>query len=407
MHIIDELKERGYFEQATFEDELRELLDKEQVKFYVGFDATADSLTIGHFIQLMVMMRMQRAGHIPVALLGAGTTMIGDPSGRSDMRTMMTKEKIDHNAECFKKQLEKFIDFSDGKAILENNADWLLDLKFLPFLREIGSHFSVNKMLQTDAYKNRMEKGLTFLEFSYMLMQSYDFLELYRRHGVKLEMGGSDQWSNILGGYDLVRKIENDKVYAMTFKLLTTADGVKMGKSQKGAVWLDENKTPPYDLFQYMRNVEDESVEKFLLMLTFLPTEECKRLGALKDQEINKAKEILAYEVTKIIHGKEKADQALEAARALFSQGQSSENMTTTEMDKDTFQEGIGILELFTRLKLTKSNSEARQVLKQGGLALNGQKIEDPKYLVSLKDFENKELILKKGKKVYHRVICK
>lgn len=407
MHIIDELKERGYFEQATFEDELRELLDKEQVKFYIGFDATADSLTIGHFIQLMVMMRMQRAGHIPVALLGAGTTMIGDPSGRSDMRTMMTKEKIDHNAECFKKQLEKFIDFSDGKAILENNAGWLLDLKFLPFLREIGTHFSVNKMLQTDAYKNRMEKGLTFLEFSYMLMQSYDFLELYRRHGVKLEMGGSDQWSNILGGYDLVRKIENNKVYAMTFKLLTTADGVKMGKSQKGAVWLDENKTPPYDLFQYMRNVEDESVEKFLLMLTFLPTEECKRLGALKDQEINKAKEILAYEVTKIIHGKEKADQALEAARALFSQGQSSENMTTTEMDKDTFQEGIGILELFTSLKLTKSNSEARQLLKQGGLALNGQKIEDPKYLVSLKDFENKELILKKGKKVYHRVICK
>ena len=282
-NIFEELVDRGYFEQATYVEELKELLSKERVKFYVGFDATADSLTIGHFIQIMVMKRMQNYGHIPIALLGGGTTMIGDPSGRSDMRMVMTEEQINHNAQRFFEQLSRFIDFSDGNAIIENNKDWLLDLNFIRFMKEVGVHFSVNKMLTCDAYKNRMEKGLTFFEFSYMLMQSYDFLYLYRKHGCKLQLGGSDQWSNILGGYDLVRKLEQDKVYAMTFKLLTTADGVKMGKSQKGAVWLDEEKTSPYELFQYMRNVDDRDVEKFLLMLTFLPTEKCRELGKYKE----------------------------------------------------------------------------------------------------------------------------
>lgn len=404
MNVFDELQERGYLEQATFEDELKELLEKESVTFYVGFDATADSLTLGHLVQLMVMMRMQRAGHKPIALLGAGTTLIGDPSGRSDMRSMMTKETIDHNAECFRKQISKFIDFSDGKGFIENNADWLLDFKLLPFLREIGTHFSVNHMLSLDAYKNRMEKGLTFFEFSYMLMQSYDFLHLYRKHGCKLEMGGSDQWSNILGGYDLVRKLENDKVYAMTFNLLTTADGVKMGKSMKGAVWLDENKTPPYEMFQYMRNVDDRDVEKFLLQLTFLPTEECKRLGALEGAEINKAKEILAFEVTKLVHGEEEAKKALEAARSLFESGVSSENMLSTSLERNIFEEGIGILDLLTKLGLTASNSEGRRLVDQGGISLNGKKVEDNKLMIDLDHFENNELIIKKGKKVYHKV---
>ncbi|MDO5717613.1 MAG: tyrosine--tRNA ligase [Tissierellia bacterium] len=407
MNIIDELKERGYFEQATFEDELRELFEKERVTFYIGFDATADSLTIGHFIQIMVMMRMQRHGHRPIALLGGGTTMIGDPSGRTDMRSMMTKETIDHNAECFFNQFKRFLDFSDDKAIIDNNANWLLDLKFLPFMREIGTHFNVNSMLALDSYKNRLKDGLTFFEFSYMLMQSYDFLVLYRKYGCKLQMGGSDQWSNILGGYDLVRKLENDKVYAMTFKLLTTADGKKMGKSQKGAIWLDENKTPPYDLFQYIRNVDDRDVEKFLLILTFLPTEECKRLGRLEGEKINHAKEILAYEVTKIIHGEEKAGEALKASKSLFESGKSSESLPTSELDSAIFESGIGILDLLTKLELTKSNGEARRLISQGGVSLNGEKVNDISLIVGSDDFKDDELIVKKGKKVFHRVIVK
>ena len=406
-NVFDELVERGYFEQATYEDELRELLGKEPVKFYIGFDATADSLTIGHFIQIMVMMRMQRHGHIPVALLGGGTTLIGDPSGRSDMRTIMTKETINHNAQCFYNQFQRFIDFEDGKAIIANNADWLLDLNFLDFMREIGVHFNVNQMLTLDAYKNRMKDGLTFFEFSYMLMQSYDFLKLYRDYGVKLQMGGSDQWSNILGGYDLVRKLEQDKVYAMTFKLLTTAQGVKMGKSQKGAVWLDEKKTSPYELFQYMRNEDDLDVEKFLLMLTFLPTDECKRLGALEGSKINEAKEILAYEITKLVHGEEEAKKALETSKSLFEGHVADENMPTTEMEKAVFEEGIGILNLLTNLELTKSNGEARRLVKQNGVKLNGETVADFKKEITLDDFKDGEIIIQKGKKVFQKVKIK
>lgn len=406
-NVFDELVERGYFEQATYEDELRELLGKEPVKFYIGFDATADSLTIGHFIQIMVMMRMQRHGHIPVALLGGGTTLIGDPSGRSDMRSIMTKETINHNAQCFYNQFQRFIDFEDGKAIIANNADWLLDLNFLDFMREIGVHFNVNQMLTLDAYKNRMKDGLTFFEFSYMLMQSYDFLKLYRDYGVKLQMGGSDQWSNILGGYDLVRKLEQDKVYAMTFKLLTTAQGVKMGKSQKGAVWLDEKKTSPYELFQYMRNVDDLDVEKFLLMLTFLPTDECKRLGALEGSKINEAKEILAYEITKLVHGEEEAKKALETSKSLFEGHVADENMPTTEMESAVFEEGIGILNLLTNLELTKSNGEARRLVQQNGVKLNGETVADFKKEITLEDFKDGEIIIQKGKKVFQKVKIK
>lgn len=406
-NVFDELIERGYFEQATFQDELKELLGKERVPFYIGFDATADSLTIGHFIQIMVMMRMQAHGHIPVALLGGGTTMIGDPSGRSDMRMVMTKETIDHNAQCFYKQFQRFIDFNDGNAILENNADWLLDLNFLNFVREIGVHFSVNDMLKKDAYKNRLDQGLTFFELSYMLMQSYDFLHLYRKHNVKLQLGGSDQWSNMLGGYDLVRKLEDDKVYCMTFKLLTTADGVKMGKSQKGAVWLDENKTSPYELFQYMRNVDDRDVEKFLLMLTFLPTEECRELAAHKDERINKAKEILAYEITKIIHGEEKAKQALETSKSLFQKGGIDENMPSSDLAKKDLEENPGILGTLTSLGLTKSNGEARRLIQQGGISLNDEKVTDPAYQIGDHDIKDGAFIIKKGKKIYHRVNVK
>ncbi|MDO5649338.1 MAG: tyrosine--tRNA ligase [Gallicola sp.] len=407
-NVFDELVERGYFEQATYEDELKELLGKEKIPFYIGFDATADSLTIGHFIQIMVMMRMQRHGHIPIALLGGGTTMIGDPSGRNDMRMLMTKEIIDNNADRFAQQFARFIDFGvDGGAIIDNNANWLLDLNFLDFMREIGVHFSVNQMLSLDAYKNRMNEGLTFFEFSYILMQSYDFLKLYRKYGCKLQMGGSDQWSNILGGYDLVRKIENDKVYAMTFKLLTTADGVKMGKSQKGAVWLDEEKTSPYELFQYMRNVDDRDVEKFLLMLTFLPTEECKRLGALKDEKINEGKEVLAYEITKLVHGEEKAKQALETSKNLFASGAADENMPSTEMDASLFEEGQGLLALLTELGLTKSNGEARRLIQQNGIRLDGEVVTDPSKVIGKEDFTDGEIVIKKGKKVYHRILIK
>ncbi|RVU54579.1 tyrosine--tRNA ligase [Anaerosphaera multitolerans] len=403
-NVFDELVERGYFEQATYEDELKELLGKESVKFYIGFDATADSLTIGHFIQIMVMMRMQRHGHVPIALLGGGTTMIGDPSGRSDMRMVMSKETIDHNAACFAKQLGRFLDFEDNKAIIENNANWLLDLNFLDFMREIGVHFSVNQMLTLDSYKNRMEDGLTFFEFSYMLMQSYDYLVLYRKHGVKLQMGGSDQWSNILGGYDLVRKIEHDKVYAMTFKLLTTADGVKMGKSQKGAVWLDETKTSPYELYQYMRNIDDRDVEKFLLMLTFLPIDECKRLGALEGSAINEGKDILAYEVTKLVHGAEEADKAREASKALFAGGADSENIPFTEISKAEFEEGKSIIELLRELDLIKSNSEGRRLIEQNGISIDGEKVKSFEKTITVDDFSEDKILIQKGKKIYHQV---
>lgn len=403
-NVIDILSERGYIDQMTFEDELRELLGNESVTFYIGFDATADSLTLGHFIQIMVMMHMQEAGHRPIALIGGGTTMIGDPSGKSDMRKVMTREFIDHNAGRFKEQLGQFLDFSEGKAIMDNNANWLLDLNFVNFMREIGVHFSVNKMLQTDAYKTRLERGLTFFEFGYMLLQSYDFLELYRRYNCKLQLGGSDQWSNILGGYDLVRKLEQDKVYAMTFKLLTTAEGKKMGKTESGTIWLDPEKTPPYELYQYMRNVDDRDVEKFLALLTFLPMDEVRRLGAFKDAEINKAKEVLAFEVTKLIHGEEEATKAQSAAKALFSGGVEEGSIPFTEMDKKVFEEGIGILDLLKELELTKSNGEGRRLVEQGGITVDDIKIESINKIVTLDDFKDGKILIKKGKKVYHQV---
>lgn len=403
-NVMDTLRERGYIDQATFEDELKELLGKESVTFYIGFDATADSLTLGHFLQIMVMMHMQKAGHRPIALLGGGTTMIGDPSGKSDMRKVMTKEFIDHNAERFKAQLMQFLDFSEGKAIMENNADWLLDLNYLNFMREIGVHFSVNKMLTMDAYKNRMERGLTFFEFGYMLMQSYDYLELYRRHNCKLQLGGSDQWSNILGGYDLVRKLEEDKVYAMTFKLLTTAAGTKMGKTEAGTIWLDPEKTSPYELYQYMRNVDDRDVEKFLALLTFLPMEEVKRLGALQDSEINKAKEVLAFEVTKLIHGEDEATKAQNTARALFTGGIDESSLPFTEMNKSIFEEGIGILDLLKNLDLTKSNGEGRRLVEQGGITIDDMKVETIDKKVTLDDFKDGKILIRKGKKIYHQV---
>ena len=404
MNVIDILEERGFIDQMTHEEELRDLLEKEKVKFYIGFDATADSLTLGHFLQIRVMQHMQNAGHIPVALLGGGTTMIGDPSGKNDMRKVMTEDFINHNAECFRKQISHFLDFSEGKGIIENNKDWLLDLKFLPFMREIGVHFSVNRMLNFDCYKNRMERGLTFFEFGYMLMQSYDFLYLYRKHGVKLELGGSDQWSNIIGGYELVRKLESDLVFGMTFKLLTTASGQKMGKSEKGAIWLDRDKTSPYEMFQYLRNCDDRDVIKFLKLLTMLPLEKIAEYEKLEGQELNKAKEVLAFEVVKDVHGEEAAKEALEASKALFQGGADSDNIPNEDMDRKIFEEGIGILDLMTKLNLTKSNSEARRLIQGGGVSIDGEKVQDPNLVVKASMFTDDKLILQKGKKVHQRI---
>lgn len=403
-NVFDVLSERGYIDEVTFEDELKELLEKESVTFYIGFDATADSLTLGHFLQIMVMIHMQRAGHRPIALIGGGTTMIGDPSGRSDMRKVMTKEFIDHNASRFKEQLSRFLDFSEGKALLENNSDWLLDLNYLDFMREIGVHFSVNRMLNMDAYKNRLEQGLTFFEFGYMLMQSYDFLHLYRKHNCKLQLGGSDQWSNILGGYDLVRKLEEDKVYAMTFKLLTTASGTKMGKTEKGTIWLDEEKTSPYELYQYMRNVDDRDVKKFLSLLTFMPLGEIEGITSVEGKELNKAKEVLAFEVTKLIHGETKAQNAQEAAKALFAGGANSANVPSTQMDKSIFEEGIGIVNLLNDLGLVKSNSEARRLIKQNGISINDEKVVSVDHVVNLDQFNDGKILIRKGKKTYHQI---
>ena len=404
MNVIDILEERGFIDQMTHEEELRDLLGKEKVKFYIGFDATADSLTLGHFLQIRVMQHMQNAGHIPVALLGGGTTMIGDPSGKNDMRKVMTEDFINHNAECFRKQISHFLDFSEGKGIIENNKDWLLDLKFLPFMREIGVHFSVNRMLNFDCYKNRMENGLTFFEFGYMLMQSYDFLYLYRKHGVKLELGGSDQWSNIIGGYELVRKLESDLVFGMTFKLLTTASGQKMGKSEKGAIWLDREKTSPYEMFQYLRNCDDRDVIKFLKLLTMLPLEKIAEYEKLEGQELNKAKEVLAFEVVKDVHGEEAAKEALEASKALFQGGADSENIPNEDMDSKIFEEGIGILDLMTKLNLTKSNSEARRLIQGGGVSIDGEKVQDPNLVVTKAMFKDDKIIIQKGKKVHQRI---
>ncbi|MEL7649032.1 MAG: tyrosine--tRNA ligase [Sedimentibacter sp.] len=403
-NVFDVLKERGYIEQCTHEEEIKELLGKESVTFYIGFDPTADSLHIGHYIQIMVMSIMQQHGHRPIALLGGGTTMIGDPSDRTGMRSIMTQEIIARNAENFKKVFEKFLDFSEGKAIMDNNAEWLLPLNFLEFMREVGVHFPVNRMLAADCYKNRMEQGLTFFEFGYMLMQSYDFYVLNQKYNCKMQFGGNDQWSNIIGGVELTRKKAGEQVYGMTFSLLTNSEGKKMGKTEKGALWLDRNKTTPYEFYQYWRNIDDADVEKCLALLTFLPMDEVRRLGALEGSDINKAKEVLAYEVTKLIHSEDDAMNAQEAARALFGKGAESENMPTTELSKAELGEGMTVIDLMAKAALIKTKSEGRRLIEQAGVTVNDKVVEDVNAVVAEADFEDGKLIIKKGKKVYHRV---
>lgn len=403
-NVYDVLLERGFIAQTTH-DELKEILGKEKVTFYIGFDATADSLTAGHFLTVMAMMHMQQHGHRPIALLGGGTTMIGDPSGKSDMRNIMTREMIDHNADCFKKQLSRFINFDNDEAILENNADWLLKLNYVDFLREVGVHFSVNKMLTAECYKQRMEKGLTFFEFNYMLMQSYDFLVLNKKHGCTLQMGGNDQWSNILSGADLIRRKERKPAFGLTLTLLTTSDGTKMGKTVKGAVWLDPEKTSPYEFYQYWRNTEDSKVEECLGLLTFLPMDEVRRLGALEGAEINKAKEVLAYEITKIVHGEAEAQKAQEASRALFANGANSADIPTHVYESGKLDEGVDLISMLVDTGLCKTRSDARRQIQQGGVSVNEEKVTDFNTVFTTKDLNaDGVLLIKKGKKGFYQV---
>ena len=399
-NIFEELTQRGYTEQLTHPEEIKNLLDNESISFYIGFDPTADSLHVGHFISLMVASHMQKAGHRPIILIGGGTATIGDPSGKTDMRRMMSREEIDHNVECFKKQIAKFLSFEgENAAIIVNNADWLLDLKFINFAREIGSLFSINKMLAAECYKQRMERGLTFFELSYMLMQSYDFLYLHDKYGCKLQMGGNDQWSNILGGVDLIRRIGHSDSYGLTFKLLTTKEGKKMGKTEKGALWLDATKTSPYDFYQYWRNIDDADVKTVLSLLTFLPMEKVEELSNLKDEKINEAKKVAAYEITKLIHGEEEAKKAEEASNALFGGQGSLDNMPTA-----TVASNISILDAIIQVGFAPSKGQARQLITQGGISLNDTKISDTNYILSDKDFKDGFAILKKGKKSYYKL---
>lgn len=401
-NAYDVLEERGFIKQVTHEG-LRDMLENEKITFYIGFDPTADSLHVGHFVALMAMAHMQRAGHRPIALVGGGTCMIGDPSGKTDMRKMMTIEQIDENANKFKKQIGKFLDFSEGKALMVNNADWLRSLNYIEFLREIGANFSVNRMLTAECYKRRLEKGLTFLEFNYMLMQAYDFLELNRKYGCTLQMGGDDQWSNILAGADLIRRKEQKAAFGLTCTLLLKSDGKKMGKTESGALWLDPEKTSPYEFYQYWRNVDDTDVEKCLALLTFLPMDEVHRLGSLKDAKINEAKEVLAYELTSMVHGKDEAEKAQSATRALFGGGGDDANMPTTEMTKEQFGEGK-VYEVMVAAGLAKSNGEARKLIKGGGVQVDGEKITDEFALIDAKKAAA-GVIIKKGKKVHHKII--
>ena len=402
-NAFEVLKERGFIEQLTHPEEIEELFGKEKITFYIGFDPTADSLHVGHFLTVMAMSHMQRCGHRPICLMGGGTGMVGDPTGKTDMRRMMTVEEIDHNVECFKKQLSRFIDFSDDKAIIVNNADWLRNLNYIEFLREIGSVFSVNKMLTAECFKTRMEKGLSFLEFNYMIMQSYDFLELNRRYGCVMQLGGNDQWSNILGGVDLIRRKENKPAYGMTFQLLTNSEGKKMGKTEKGAVWLDPEKTSPYEFYQYWRNVGDKDVEKCLRLLTFLPMDEVRRLGTLEGSEINKAKEVLAYELTKIVHGEEEAKKADVAAKALFMGGNAGGSIPTTEVKAENL-ENMDILSALVLTKLTPSRSEARRAVQQGGVKLNDEKVDNIELKITEDLFKDGIVTLQRGKKSFHRL---
>ena len=408
MHILDILKERGFIAQITFEDELYKQLE-EPTTFYVGFDPTADSLHIGHYIPIMAMAHMQKAGHKPIALMGGGTAMIGDPSGKTDMRKMMTVETIDQNVECIKKQMSRFLDFSEGQAIIVNNGDWLRHLNFIEFMRDIGSMFSVNNMLRADCYRARMESenGLSFLEFTYMLMQSYDFLELFHRYGCRLEMGGNDQWSNMLGGADLVRRKDNEKAFACTFQLLLTHDGKKMGKTEKGALWLDPNKTSPFDFYQYWRNIDDKDVEKCLGLLTFLPMDEVRRLGALEGSAINEAKKVLAFEVTKLVHGEEEAAKAADAAASLFGGGMNSANVPSFELTAAELAEDARVTTMLVKSGLCKSQSEARQQIKANAVSVADVKVTDEKAVITADQFGEDGLMLQKGKKGFRRLILK
>ena len=406
MGVYEELVARGLIAQVTDEEEIRELVNSGKAVFYIGFDPTADSLHVGHFMALCLMKRLQMAGNKPIALIGGGTAMIGDPSGRTDMRQMMTKETIEHNVECFKKQMSRFIDFSDDKALLVNNADWLLDLNYVDVLRDVGAHFSVNRMLTAECYKQRMEKGLSFLEFNYMIMQSYDFYALYQRYGCNMQFGGDDQWSNMLGGTELIRRKLGKDAYAMTINLLLNSEGKKMGKTQSGAVWLSPEKTSPYDFYQYWRNVDDGDVVKCLKMLTFLPLEQIDELAKLEGSEINKAKEVLAYELTELVHGKEEADKAQEAARALFGSKTDTDNMPSTELSEADFTDGaIAILDLLKKCSLISSNGEGRRLIQQGGISLDDEKVTDVYAGIPVSAFEKGYVIIKKGKKVFHKAV--
>ena len=404
MTIYDELKARGLIAQVTDEEEIKEVINNGKATFYIGFDCTADSLTAGHFMALTLMKRLQQAGNRPIALIGGGTTMIGDPSGRTDMRKMLTKEDIDHNAECFKRQMERFIEFGEGKALMLNNADWLLDLNYIELLREVGPCFSVNNMLRAECYKQRMEKGLSFLEFNYMIMQSYDFYHLFQNYGCNMEFGGDDQWSNMLGGTELIRRKLGKDAYAMTITLLTDSQGKKMGKTAGNAVWLDPNKTSPFEFYQYWRNVGDADVLKCIRMLTFLPLEQIDEMDHWEGEQLNKAKEILAYELTKMVHGEEEAEKAQATARGLFSGAADHEHMPSTALDAALVKDGaVGLLAAMVAAGLCGSNREARQLVQQGGVLVDGEKVTDPKAVLTV-DALNKGVVIKKGKKVYHKV---
>lgn len=407
MSVFDELKARGMIAQMTNEEKIRELMETQKIKFYIGFDPTADSLHVGHFVQIMVMAHMQRAGHVPIALFGGGTGMIGDPSGKTDMRKMLTKETIQHNIDCFQKQMSKLVDFSDGKALMVNNADWLLNLNYIEFLREVGVHFSVNRMLAAECYKQRLERGLSFFELNYMIMQSYDFLVLSRKYDCQLEFGGDDQWSNIIGGVELNRRMDGREVCGMTFNLLQTSDGRKMGKTEKGAVWLDPEKTSPYEFYQYWRNVDDADVINCMKMLTFIPLDEIAEYEKLEGSALNQAKDKLAFEVTKLIHGEEEALKAQSAAKALFGNSADTEHMPTTALKAEQFAEDgtITVIDILVAASLAKSKGEARRLIEQGGITVDDERVTNIAKAVSKADFEKGHVLVKKGKKVFHKIV--
>ena len=401
-NVYEILKERGYIKQITNEEKIQSVLSQKKVSFYIGFDPTADSLHVGHFLQLMVMAHMQKAGHLPIVLIGGGTAMVGDPTGKTDMRKMLSKEQINHNAEKFKQQISNFIDFKNKKAIMVNNADWLLSLNYINFLRDIGIHFSVNRMLGAECFKSRLEgKGLSFIEFNYMLMQSFDFLKLFKDYNCTVQLGGDDQWANIIGGVELVRRVESKEVFGMTFTLLTTGEGKKMGKTEGGSIWLDPEKTTPYDFYQYWRNVDDNDVEKCLLLLTFLPVEEIKKLCKEKNEKINYAKQVLAYEVTKLIHGEAEARKANEASKALFEGGANSDNIPSLKIEDKDIEQGLKLIDVLVEGGLAKSKSDARRTIQQNGISVNDKKVSDIEKIIKKEDFIDGSVLIRKGKKNY------